>query len=106
LKDVAGMLRSFSYASFSALIKYSTRRPEDFHRLEPWARLWEQSVSSAFLRTYCESVAGAAVIPSEPLQFAGLLEAFVIDQALYELTYELNNRPNWVLIPLTGILAL
>jgi maltose alpha-D-glucosyltransferase/alpha-amylase len=106
LKDVAGMLRSFSYASFSALIKYSTRRPEDFHRLEPWARLWEQSVSSAFLRTYCESVAGAAVIPSEPLQFAGLLEAFVIDKALYELTYELNNRPNWVLIPLTGILAL
>ncbi len=106
LKDVAGMLRSFSYAAFSALIKYSTRRPEDFHRLEPWARLWEQSVSSAFLRTYCECVQGAPVIPSEPLQFAQLLEAFVIDKALYELTYELNNRPNWVLIPLTGILAL
>ena len=51
LKDVAGMLRSFSYAAFSALMKYSSRRPEDFHRLEPWARLWEQSVSSAFLRT-------------------------------------------------------
>ena len=54
LKDVAGMLRSFSYAAFSALMKYSSRRPEDFHRLEPWAHLWEQSVSSAFLRTYCD----------------------------------------------------
>jgi maltose alpha-D-glucosyltransferase / alpha-amylase len=106
LKDVAGMLRSFSYAAFSALIKYSTRRPEDFSRLEPWAKLWEQSVSSAFLRTYCESVNGVPVIPSNPQQFAQLLEAFVIDKALYELTYELNNRPNWVVIPLTGILAL
>jgi maltose alpha-D-glucosyltransferase/alpha-amylase len=106
LKDVAGMLRSFSYAAFSALIKYSTRRPEDFSRLEPWAKLWEQSVSSAFLRTYCESVKGVPVIPSDPRQFAQLLEAFVIDKALYELTYELNNRPNWVVIPLTGILAL
>jgi maltose alpha-D-glucosyltransferase/alpha-amylase len=106
LKDVAGMLRSFSYAAFSALMKYSSRRPEDFHRLEPWARLWEQSVSSAFLRTYCEFAKGVPVIPSEPLLFQQLLEAYVIDKALYELVYELNNRPNWVLIPLTGILGL
>jgi maltose alpha-D-glucosyltransferase / alpha-amylase len=106
LKDVAGMLRSFSYAAFSALMKYSSRRPEDFHRLEPWAQLWEQSVSAAFLRAYCEFAKGAAVIPSEPPLFEQLLEAYVIDKALYELAYELNNRPNWVLIPLTGILAL
>ncbi len=66
LKDVAGMLRSFSYAAFSALMKYSSRRPEDFHRLEPWARLWEQSVSSAFLRTYCEVAKGVPVVPSDP----------------------------------------
>jgi maltose alpha-D-glucosyltransferase / alpha-amylase len=106
LKDVAGMLRSFSYAAFSALMKYSTRRPEDFHRLEPWARLWEQSVWSAFLRTYCEYAKGVSVVPSEPQLFQQLLEAYVIDKALYELAYELNNRPNWVVIPLTGILAL
>jgi maltose alpha-D-glucosyltransferase / alpha-amylase len=106
LKDVAGMLRSFSYAAFSALMKYSSRRPEDFHRLEPWARVWEQAVSSAFLRTYCEVAKGGAVIPSEPLLFQQMLEAYVIDKALYELAYELNNRPNWVLIPLIGILGL
>jgi len=106
LKDVAGMLRSFSYAAFSALMKYSSRRPEDFSRLEPWARLWEQSVSSAFLRTYCEFARGVPVVPSDPLLLQQLLEAYVIDKALYELAYELNNRPNWVLIPLTGILAL
>ena len=106
LKDVAGMLRSFSYAAFSALMKYSSRRPEDFQRLEPWARLWEQSVSSAFLRTYCEFAQGVEVVPSEPVVFQQLLEAFVIDKAFYELVYELNNRPSWVLIPLTGILDL
>jgi maltose alpha-D-glucosyltransferase / alpha-amylase len=106
LKDVAGMLRSFSYAAFSALMKYSTRRPGDFQRLEPWARLWEQSVSSAFLRTYCEYARGVEVVPSEPLMFEQLLEAYVIDKAFYELVYELNNRPSWVMIPLTGILSL
>jgi maltose alpha-D-glucosyltransferase / alpha-amylase len=46
------------------------------------------------------------VIPSEPQLFHQLLEAYVMDKALYELAYELNNRPNWVLIPLTGILGL
>ncbi len=106
LKDVAGMLRSFSYAAFSALMKYSSRRPEDFAKLEPWARLWEQSVSSAFLRTYCECAKGVDVIPSEPQLFQQLLEAYVIDKAFYELVYELNNRPSWVIIPLTGILGL
>jgi maltose alpha-D-glucosyltransferase / alpha-amylase len=106
LKDVAGMLRSFSYAAFSALMKYSSRRPEDFRRLEPWAHLWEQSVSSAFLRTYCEFAKGVAVVPTEPQLFEQLLEAYVIDKAFYELVYELNNRPSWVMIPLTGILGL
>jgi maltose alpha-D-glucosyltransferase / alpha-amylase len=106
LKDVAGMLRSFSYAAFSALMKYTSRRPEDFQRLEPWAQLWEQSVASAFLRTYCETAKGVEVIPSEPMLFQQLLEAYVIDKAFYELVYELNNRPTWVLIPLIGILGL
>jgi maltose alpha-D-glucosyltransferase/alpha-amylase len=106
LKDVAGMLRSFSYAAFSALMKYSSRRPEDFQRLEPWAHLWEQSVASAFLRTYCEFARGVEVVPSEPFLFQQLLEAYVIDKAFYELVYELNNRPSWVMIPLTGILEL
>jgi maltose alpha-D-glucosyltransferase/alpha-amylase len=96
LKDVAGMLRSFSYCAFSGLMKYTTRRPNDFDRLEPWARLWEQSVSAEFLRAYRATVAGIDVV----------LEAYVLDKALYELVYELNNRPAWVRIPLTGILAL
>jgi maltose alpha-D-glucosyltransferase/alpha-amylase len=106
LKDVAGMLRSFSYCAFSGLMKYTTRRPNDFDRLEPWARLWEQAVSAEFLRAYRAAVAGIAVVPSETGPFQQLLQAYVLDKALYELVYELNNRPAWVRIPLTGILAL
>jgi maltose alpha-D-glucosyltransferase/alpha-amylase len=63
-------------------------------------------VASAFLRTYYEFAKGVDVVPSEPELFEKLLEAYVIDKAFYELAYELNNRPSWVIIPLTGILGL
>jgi maltose alpha-D-glucosyltransferase/alpha-amylase len=108
IKDVAGMLRSFSYAAYSGLMRVLMRRPGDADRLEPWARLWEQSVCSAFLRAYrlTMKAAGGAVVPAEAEVFEQLLEIYVLDKALYELAYELNNRPAWVRIPLAGILAL
>ncbi len=106
MKDVAGMLRSFSYAAATALTKWTTRHPNDLERLEPWARLWEQSVCSAFLRSYRQTAAGSEVVPASLAGFAELLNLFVLDKALYELVYELNNRPLWVRIPLAGILAL
>ncbi len=106
LKDVAGMLRSFSYAAFASLSRYTTRRPQDAEKLEPWARLWEQAVSGEFLRAYREAVGGSAVVPTDPAAFRSLLEAFILDKAFYELVYELNNRPAWVRIPLHGILSL
>ena len=106
LKDVAGMLRSFSYAAFTGWMKHITRRPQDAERLEPWARLWEQAVSAEFLRAYRHTVAGSAVIPQTPEALQQLLDAYLLDKALYELVYELNNRPAWVRIPLSGILSL
>ena len=106
LVDVAGMLRSFSYAAFASLINYSSRRPEDVSRLEPWAQLWERSVAAEFLRAYREATHGAEFVPWEKPQFRKLLDVFLLDKALYEVFYELNNRPAWVRIPLLGILAL
>ncbi|MGB7169896.1 MAG: maltose alpha-D-glucosyltransferase [Acidobacteriaceae bacterium] len=106
LKDVAGMLRSFSYAAFVALTKYTTRRPEEYVQLESWARLWESSVSGAFLGSYRETVLGAPIVPEAPEDFQALLEIYMLDKALYELVYELNNRPAWIRIPLHGILSL
>jgi maltose alpha-D-glucosyltransferase / alpha-amylase len=106
LKDVAGMLRSFSYAAFAALTRYTSRRPEDYGQLESWARLWESSVSVEFLRAYGEAVAGLNIVPEVRADFDALLDILVLDKALYELMYELNNRPAWIRIPLHGVISL
>jgi maltose alpha-D-glucosyltransferase / alpha-amylase len=106
LKDAAGMLRSFSYAAYSALMKYSSRRADAFANLEPWARLWERTIAAAFLEAYRTTLAGAPILPASEAAYGALLEAYVLDKALYELGYELNNRPSWVRIPLMGLLSL
>ena len=106
LKDVAGMLRSFSYAAYSSLINYTTRHPEDIHSLEPWARLWERCVSTEFLRAYRETAQGAEFLPVDGSDFRKVLDVFLVDKALYEVLYELNARPAWVRIPLMGIISL
>ncbi|MGC2298220.1 MAG: maltose alpha-D-glucosyltransferase [Acidobacteriaceae bacterium] len=106
LKDVAGMVRSFSYAAFVALTQYTSRRPEDFAQLESWARLWETSVSSQFLRAYRDAIGDSPIVPTEDEAFNSLLHIYILDKALYELIYELNNRPAWIRIPLHGILSL
>ena len=107
LKDVAGMLRSFSYAAYSALNIFAQRRPDDARNLEPWAKLWQNAVSTEFLCGYRHSMAeGDLCLIPELQQAQLLLDAYLLQKALYELVYELNNRPTWVRIPLAGILAL
>ena len=106
LKDVAGMLRSFSYAAYAGLFIATANLPADFARLEPWARLWERWCASAFLRGYLETAGAASFLPAGTAELERLLEAFVLDKALYEAQYELNNRPDWLRIPLWGMLPL
>ncbi|HLY59594.1 MAG TPA: maltose alpha-D-glucosyltransferase [Terriglobia bacterium] len=106
LKDVAGMLRSFSYGAYGTLINYTERHPVDFNRLELWAQLWERSVAAEFLRAYRETAKGADFLPAKTAEFRKLLDVFLLDKALYEILYELNSRPDWVRIPMLGILSL
>jgi maltose alpha-D-glucosyltransferase/alpha-amylase len=106
MKDVAGMLRSYSYAAYAALISYTSRRPEDLECLMPWARLWERSVTAEFLRSYRATGRQSNYLPEDLSDFKKLLEAYMLDKALYELLYELNNRPSWARIPIEGILSL
>ncbi|WP_158823150.1 maltose alpha-D-glucosyltransferase [Granulicella sp. S156] len=110
LKDVAGMLRSFSYASRSTLDRYTQRRPEQSGALAGWASLWENAVSVKFLQAYRETIHGAGVqgasLLPKPPQAETLLHALLLEKSLYELLYELNNRPDWLHIPLSGLLAL
>jgi maltose alpha-D-glucosyltransferase/alpha-amylase len=100
------MLRSFSYASLTAAGAATQTRPEDAPRLAPWAALWETWVSAAFLRAYFAATRAAVFLPSQQETLETLLQAYVVDKALYELAYELNNRPEWIHIPLAGLLHL
>ncbi len=102
LRDVAGMVRSFQYAAYSALWQPSMRS-EDIPFLERWADLWYRHMSSVFLASYLEVTRGAAFIPSKEEDLRVLLEAYLLDKAVYEIAYELNNRPDWVIIPVRGI---
>jgi maltose alpha-D-glucosyltransferase/alpha-amylase len=106
LKDVAGMLRSFSYAACAAHFIYAGRRPDLGDLLEQWARSWELCASGAFLRAYRATAGDASFLPRNPESLRRLLDAFILDKALYELRYEINNRPAWVRVPLWGILSL
>lgn len=109
LKDVAGMLRSYHYAAYAGLFTYTESRADataDFAALEPWAELWRQWVSATFLNAYRRTMRGRGIVPDDGVQFAELLDAFMLEKAFYELSYELNNRPTWVRIPLRGILDL
>jgi maltose alpha-D-glucosyltransferase/alpha-amylase len=111
LKDVAGMLRSFSYAAYAGLNAFTQRRPpnspQDAHNLEAWAALWQSAVSNEFLNAYNSTInsQNPNLIPT-PQQTQLLLKAYLLEKSLYELLYELNNRPTWVRIPLAGILTL
>lgn len=108
LSDVAGMLRSFHYAAFAALLDREHRlvRPEDIGWLEPWARYWYGCVGATFLRAYLECAGGAPFLPETRAEFELLLDVFRLEKAIYELGYELNNRPHWLMIPMQGILQL
>ena len=105
LRDVAGMIRSFSYAALTAIGAVTQTRPDDARRFAPWAEFWETWISASFLRSYLLATRGASFLPP-PADLDVLLRAYILDKALYELAYELDNRPTWVHIPLTGVLQL
>ncbi len=103
LYDAAGMIRSFHYAAHAGLLKHPSVRPEDKAFLEPWVRAWYDHVSDLFLKAYLATVGTAAFIPQDEGEFRTLFKSFLLEKAVYELGYELNNRPDWAIIPLKGL---
>jgi maltose alpha-D-glucosyltransferase/alpha-amylase len=109
VRDIAGMLRSFHYAAYTSLFGHlgsAMVRPEDLQVLEPWARLWIVWTGSAFLKSYLEHAMPGAFLPTNRDELKILLNVYLLEKALYELGYELNNRPDWVRIPLIGVTQL
>ncbi len=106
LKDLAGMIRSFDYAAYAALYRGGVGSPvrrADFARLETWARYWSFWVSVVYLKAYLKACEGSPILPKKRKEIEVLLKAYLLDKAFYELAYEMNNRPDWVEIPLRGI---
>ena len=95
LRDVAGMLRSFAYAATAASLLKGATVPED----------WESTARERFLNGYFTEV-DAGLLPASEAGIRQLLAIYELEKAVYELRYELNNRPDWVPIPVSGIARL
>ncbi len=103
LRDVAGMIRSFHYAAHGNLILRAAKLGADVEYLRHWADLWYSYVSGIFLHAYLKTVADSPVVPKDATECNTLFEIFLLEKAVYELGYELNNRPDWLMIPIRGI---
>ncbi|MGH2819376.1 MAG: hypothetical protein ACRDJ5_01845, partial [Actinomycetota bacterium] len=103
LRDVAGMLRSFSYAATAALFDRAEPGSDEWQRLQPWADAWEARAREVFITAYHRTAVEGSFLPTDRETFNQLLDAFEIDKALYELGYERGHRPRWARIPLRGI---
>jgi maltose alpha-D-glucosyltransferase / alpha-amylase len=109
MRDVASMIRSFQYAAYAALfgkIAGITARPELIPLLESWAAFWNAWATAIYLKGYFGVAGNLPFVPSDAADRRLLLDVFLVDKALHEVTYDLMNRPDWVRIPLRGILNL
>jgi len=104
LRDVAGMLRSFSYATYSALYERAEPESDRWTQLEPWAATFEGLAREYFLQAYLRASHEADLLPRDRDDLQLLLDFFELDKALYEVNYEIGHRPDWIRIPLRGII--
>ncbi|MEL6719915.1 MAG: alpha-amylase, partial [Bacteroidota bacterium] len=104
-KDVAGMVRSFHYAAYGELYLHPEKYTADqLSVLEKWATQWFHYISSFYLTAYFDRTEHEGFVPKDKEQLQMLLRTFILEKAIYEVGYEMNNRPNWLKIPLRGVL--
>jgi maltose alpha-D-glucosyltransferase/alpha-amylase len=104
LKDVAGMVRSFSYATYASLFLFTHNRAEDLAAFLPWAKACEAWSSASFLKGYLAAMEGSNLVPTDRGEFFRALLPFMLDKAFYEIFYEVNNRPDWLRVPVNSVL--
>ncbi len=108
LRDVAGLLRSLQYATATTLedqVERGLVTPDhpNHQCLAAWLDWWLAWASAVFLEGYLDAASGASFLPTDARHTRVLLDAFLVEKAVYELGYEMNNRPEWLSIPLAGI---
>jgi maltose alpha-D-glucosyltransferase/alpha-amylase len=109
LTDVAGMLRSFHYAAYATFFEAQRTgliRPEDAPSLDRWARFWNLWVCTYFLKGYLAVSDIETILPGNREDLELLLDAYMLEKAVYEIGYEMNSRPEWISIPLSGVLQI
>ncbi len=103
IRDVAGMIRSFHYASRTAAAHARQGHPSAAGRIDDWSAAWCFWTSATFLAAYRQTAGAAAFIPASKHEFRRIVNACILEKAIYELRYELNNRPDWVYLPLGAL---
>jgi maltose alpha-D-glucosyltransferase/alpha-amylase len=106
LRDIATMARSLSYAAYVQLSAVRDREPDKARRLEPWASFWDRSATELFVQSYRAQAGTAAWVPHTREAFDALLGAYLLDESLTELTFELESRPNLAFVPLESLATL
>jgi maltose alpha-D-glucosyltransferase/alpha-amylase len=107
LVDVAGMVRSFHYAAltgWSACVEKRLSSEAEVSDFESWIDAWHRWMSAAFVYSYFQNIKKQpAIVGKNSEELTMLLNLFLLEKAIYEVAYELNNRPRWVGIPLAGM---
>ncbi|MCC8957004.1 alpha-amylase, partial [Bradyrhizobium sp. Pear77] len=105
-RDVAGLIRSIDYAATAALERALKVAPDESGRLSLALAEWRDQAADALLAAYRETTAGQRLWPADARAADRLLNFFLLEKAFYEIEYELANRPDWLRVPLTGLLRL
>jgi maltose alpha-D-glucosyltransferase / alpha-amylase len=105
-RDVAGLVRSVDYSTTAALERAPKSTPEEHDKLALALAVWRDMSAATFVRAYREAMTDARLWPQDPAESDRLLDLFLIEKALYEIEYELSHRPQWLRVPLAGILRI
>ena len=105
-RDVAGLIRSIDYSATAALERALKVTPDEHGRLGAALAEWRDRSAAAFLAAYRENMTNAAIWPVDPLAAEQMLNFFLLEKVLYEIGYELAHRPEWLRVPLTGMLRM
>ena len=105
-RDVAGLLRSIDYSATAALERALKIAPEEHSKLAPALESWRARASAALLAAYREAMADMRLWPSDSQAADGILDFFLLEKALYEIEYELAHRPDWLRVPLAGVVRI
>ncbi|HSU51347.1 MAG TPA: alpha-glucosidase C-terminal domain-containing protein, partial [Segetibacter sp.] len=103
LRDVASMIRSFRDVAYEGFLKTTHVEKDNINSLLPFARLWSRYMVGFFMKAYLDTVKGSSFIPSDKQDFQMMVDTYMLEKAIYDLKYELKNRPDWAVVPLKTI---